>query len=70
MSGERQRRYRRRQARGLRVLPIEVDEAAVADLLTELGLLPPAKADDLASIRVGLEQLIDNLVAVSVEEIE
>ncbi|MGQ7793754.1 hypothetical protein ACUN0C_15210 [Faunimonas sp. B44] len=67
MGADRQRRYRRRQAEGLRVVAIEIDEAALGDLLVDIGLLSLAEADDLDNIRAALQQLVADMAIANLE---
>jgi hypothetical protein len=49
-AAQRARRYRHRQRRHLRVLPVEVDPFAVKDALITSGLLSEAEATDDSAV--------------------
>lgn len=55
-AAERQRRFRIRAARGRIVLPVEIDEHAVAGLLIDAGYMPDT--DDRRELARGLSRLI------------
>jgi hypothetical protein len=57
MTAEHQSRYRARQRRGLVVLPIEVDEVALAFALERAGLLSE-DVDDRDNLARALEKLV------------
>lgn len=56
---ERIRRLRRRRAEGRIVLPVEVDEGRLVDVLIRARKLHPAASDNRDSIRKALEGLIE-----------
>lgn len=56
---ERMRMHRQRIAAGRIVLPVEVDEGRLVDVLIASRLLHPSAADDRDSIRRALEGLIE-----------
>ncbi len=58
MSRERTRRYRERRAKGRLVLPVEIDEAAVADALVNARRLRPELADYPEALRKAIERLV------------
>lgn len=64
-SAERSRRWRRR-ASGRAVFRVELDEAAVVDVLIATGHLHLSAADDPEQVRHALERLIASLVAMDV----
>jgi hypothetical protein len=53
------RQLRRRRASGRIVLPVEVDEGRLVDVLIASRRLHPSMADDRDSIRKALEELIE-----------
>jgi hypothetical protein len=55
---ERVRAHRERRRNGVAVLPVEVDEAALADVLVAARLLDPNKTDDRAAVVEALQKLI------------
>lgn len=58
---ERVKLHRRRKAAGRAVYRIEVDDAAITDLLISSGFLPMTSADDPEKTRQALERLIESL---------
>lgn len=62
----RARRHRKRRADGRAVFRIECDEAALVDLLVTTRRLDLNSADDPERVRLALEGLVENLVAMDV----
>jgi hypothetical protein len=60
-AAERQRRYRERQREGRRVVMVEIDEAALSDVLVETGHLSPVMADDPEHLRRAIERHLSRL---------
>jgi hypothetical protein len=60
-NAERMRQLRQRRAAGRIVLPIEVDEGRIVDVLIASRRLNPSAADDRESIRKALQKLIGAL---------
>ncbi|MFM9859268.1 hypothetical protein RUR49_12390 [Pseudoxanthobacter sp. M-2] len=56
---DRMRQLRQRRAAGRIVLPVEVDEGRLVDVLIASRRLHPSAADDRDSIRRALEGLIE-----------
>lgn len=65
-SADRQRRYRARLRAGRAVYRVEVDDAAITDLLVASGFLPLTSADDHEKTRQALERLLASLVTADV----
>ncbi len=57
-SAERQRRHRERRAAGLRVVQVEVNQEAIARLIS-LGWLSEEEAQDRSHVITALENMID-----------
>jgi hypothetical protein len=62
------RRWRRRHRAGRAVVHLEIDEAAVGELLAHHGLLPPCGCDDAAALGHALEKLVERLTAADAEQ--
>lgn len=57
-AAERKRRYRERQACGLRCYPVEVSDAQIGRLIT-CGFLSPRDASQPDEVREAIERLIE-----------
>lgn len=57
-SRERQRRYRRRQKAGRRVIMLEIDEVEVAAMLEKLRFLDPLSADDDEAVLQAFHKMV------------
>jgi hypothetical protein len=68
-AADRMRRTRERQARGRRVLRVEVDEAAVENMLRRYRYLD-ATADDLREIETAIERLLEHLSGVTRNDVD
>ena len=62
------RRYRERLRAGKVRLAIVMDEAALAAMLVDRGLLNPLQADDRAALTAGAEQALRQLCETSQHE--
>lgn len=56
-SAERQRRWRKRQQRGLLRVSFDVDEISHTEMLIAAGYLRPEQADDRAAINLATQRL-------------
>jgi hypothetical protein len=65
-AAERQRRFRQRQALGLRCFPIELPEFALADALIESGRLTEAESADPAAVARAVERLVGEFIKKTV----
>ena len=66
-AAERMRRHRKRLAKGLRVMRVEIDFDHLPDVLVAGGHLDPLRADDPNAVRRAIERLLACMVAVSVD---
>lgn len=64
---EYQRRYRRRQREGKRVVPVEIDAALIEDGLVARGFLAPANADDTVKVAAAFREAVAALIAPPAE---
>jgi hypothetical protein len=55
---EKLKRCRQRKRLGRTVLPIEIDQGAVGDLLVDTGFLEASDLEDRAKLRAALEQAL------------
>ena len=60
-SAERMRRLRRRQARGIAVLPIEVDHTVIEDMIAA-GMVGEAAALDPAALATAVGRVLREMV--------
>jgi hypothetical protein len=56
------RKSRERQAAGRLLLPIEVDEVELVEVLVAHGVLDPIMADDKAAIARAVERVLEAIV--------
>ena len=61
-SADRQRRHHRRIVNGRMIIPVEIDDTAVPELLIAAEFLSPDAGDDRAAIGHAIERLIEALV--------
>jgi hypothetical protein len=58
---ERMRRYRERLRSGVRLIPLEVDDLKLGEMLAATGDIDPRQDDDREKLKEGLESLLERL---------